>query len=211
MWYGEAKTETQALELIDTALAAGQNLIDTADCYGSAERMVGNWLAKNPSRRSELVLSTKFGACNFAKTLVDDFIPESDPTYVKMALYRSLYFLNTDYIDIYYQRTPISSSSSNASLIVRSPDRVDPDVPIEVVMEALRAPLASGTIRWLGLSECSAATLRRAKAVPGIGERIVAVQVEFSPFSLDIERDGLAEAAAELGVSVVCYAPLGRG
>ncbi|THU84485.1 Aldo/keto reductase [Dendrothele bispora CBS 962.96] len=193
VWYGEAKTETEAVELIDAAIARGHTLIDTSDVYGSAEAMVGKWNLKNPHRRSEIFLCSKFGACNLARSLQDDFIPESDPAYVKVALYRSLYMLKTDYIDLYYQH------------------RVDPAVPIEIVLEALREPLERGIIRYLGLSECSVDTLRRAKAIKGIGEKIVAIQVEFSPFSLDIEKNGLAAAAKELGVAIVTYAPLGRG
>jgi len=193
VWYGEPRTDEQAQELLTCALDCGQNLWDTSDCYGKAEQAIGSWFAKYPERRSEVFLCSKFGACNFTKTLVDDFIPESDPRYVKFALYRSLYMLKTDYIDLYYQH------------------RVDPAVPIEVVMEALRDPLERGIIRWIGLSECSADTLRRAKAVKGVGEKIIATQVEFSPFSLDIYHNGFAETAKELGVSVVAYAPLGRG
>ena len=192
-WYGAPRTNSDAQELLTTALNRGQNLWDTSDCYGQAESALGSWFTANPQRRSEVFLCSKFGACNFAKTLTDDFKPDSDPRYIKMALQRSLYMLQTDYIDLYYQH------------------RVDPKVPVEVVMETLRDPLERGLIRWIGLSECSANTLRRAKAVPGVGEKIVAVQVEFSPFSLDIQKNGIAQTAKELGVSIVAYAPLGRG
>ena len=89
--------------------------------------------------------------------------------------------------------------------------RVDPNVPIEVVLEALRDAVEKGQVKWIGLSECSVNTLRRAKAVPGLGEKIIAAQMEFSPYSLDIEKDGFVKAAKELGVSVVAYSPLGRG
>ncbi|KAJ3506509.1 hypothetical protein NLJ89_g6832 [Agrocybe chaxingu] len=193
VWYGTPRTDAEAQELLTTALNRGQNLWDTSDCYGTAEKAIGKWFSANPARRSEVFLCSKFGACNFTKTLVDDFVPDSDPRYVKMALYRSLYLLQTDYIDLYYQH------------------RVDPKVPVEVVMEALRDPLERGLIRWIGLSECSAADMRRAKAVPGVGDRIIATQVEFSPFSLDIRDNGIAETTKELGLAVVAYAPLGRG
>ena len=79
------------------------------------------------------------------------------------------------------------------------------------MLEALREPVEKGQVRWIGLSECSLRTLRRAKAVPGLGEKVVVAQMEFSPFSLDIEKDGFAQAAREMGVSVVAYSPLGRG
>lgn len=119
--------------------------------------------------------------------------PCSDPAYIKQALRRSLSTLKTDYIDLYYQH------------------RVDPKVPIEVVLETLREPVEKGQIRWLGLSECSIDTLRRAKAVKGLGDKLIAVQMEFSPLTLDIEKDGFAKAAEELGVSVVAFSPLSRG
>ncbi len=191
--YGPPRTDAEAHNLLSTALNRGQNLWDTADCYCPTESTLASWFAANPHRRSEVFICSKFGACNYAKTLIDDFKPESDPRYIKMALRRSLYMLQTDYIDLYYQH------------------RVDPKLPIEVVMETLRDSLERGLIRWIGLSECSADTLRRAKAVPGVGEKIVAVQVEFSPFSLDIQKNGVVQTAKEFGVSVVAYAPLGRG
>lgn len=193
VWYGTPRTDAEAQDLLTTALDRGQNMWDTSDCYGQAESALGSWFAANPQRRSEVFLCSKFGACNFAKTLTDNFKPDSDPRYINMALQRSLYMLQTDYIDLYYQH------------------RVDPKVPIEVVMETLRDPLERGLIRWIGLSECSVDTLRRAKAVSGVCEKIIAVQVEFSPFSLDIQKNGMAQTAKELGVSIVAYAPLGRG
>jgi aryl-alcohol dehydrogenase-like predicted oxidoreductase len=101
--------------------------------------------------------------------------------------------LNTDYIDLYYQH------------------RVDPEVPIEVYLETLRPFVESGVIRWLGLGDCSIDTLRRAKAVEGLGDKIIAVQMEFSPVELSIERNGFAKAAEELGVAIVAYSPLCRG
>lgn len=84
-------------------------------------------------------------------------------------------------------------------------------MPIEVVMETLREPLETGLIKYIGLSECSADVLRRAKAVKGVGEKIIACQMEFSPFELGIEKSGFVNAAKEMGVSVVAYSPLGRG
>jgi aryl-alcohol dehydrogenase-like predicted oxidoreductase len=101
--------------------------------------------------------------------------------------------LQTDYIDLYYQHRP------------------DPEVPVEIVLETLRPFVESGTIRWIGLSECSADVLKRAKAVDGIGEKVVAAQMEYSPFDLYIETNGFAKVAEELGVAVIPYSPLGRG
>lgn len=103
--------------------------------------------------------------------------------------------LGTEYIDLYYQH------------------RVDPTIPIEIVLETLRPFVEAGEIHWLGLSECSVDTLWRAKAVKGLGDKVFVVQMEHSPFTLDIERNGFAAAAAELGVPVgiVAYFPRASG
>ncbi len=87
-WY---RTNSDAQELLTTALNRGQNLWDTSDCYGQAESALGSWFTANPQHRSEVFLCSKFSACNFAKTLTDDFKPDSDPRYINMALQRSLY------------------------------------------------------------------------------------------------------------------------
>ena len=78
-------------------------------------------------------------------------------------------------------------------------------------LRPLRPAVESGTVRWLGLSNCSIDTLRRAKAVKGLGEKVIAVQMEYSPFTIDAERNGMSDACKELGVSLVAYSPLGRG
>ena len=119
--------------------------------------------------------------------------PNSKPSYIARQFKYSLSALKTDYIDLYYQH------------------RVDPEVPIEVVLETLRPYVESGQIRWLGLSECSAATLKRAKAVKGIGEKVVVVQMEFSPFELEIEKSGFVDVVNEAGIAIVAYSPLSRG
>lgn len=119
--------------------------------------------------------------------------PNSKPSYIRYAFQRSLRRLQTNYVDLYYQH------------------RVDPSVPIEVVLETLREFVDNGQIKWIGLSECSAETLRRAKAVEGIGSRVIAAQMEFSPFELQVEQNGFVTEAERLGVAVVAYSPLGRG
>lgn len=101
--------------------------------------------------------------------------------------------MNTSYIDLYYQH------------------RVDPKVPIEIVLETLREPIEKGVIRWIGLSECSAEVLRRAKAVPVLGGKVIACQMEYNPFELTIEKNGFLNATREAGVALVAYSPLGRG
>lgn len=156
------------------------------------EEILGTWFTST-GRRSEIFLATKFGGRDPTGTYAPPNTPISFPSYITHALSRSLQRLNTTYIDLYYQH------------------RVDPSIPIEVVLNTLRPYVESGVIRWLGLSECSAETLRRAKAVEGVGERLVCVQDEFSPFSLEVEREGFAGVCEELGVGIVAYSPLGRG
>lgn len=160
--------------------------------YNAAEETLGKWFA-DTGRRGDIFLATKFGSRDPDGKYYDGKRPVSAPSYIKVAVERSLKRLGTSYIDLYYQH------------------RVDPDVPIEVVLETLRPYVENGTIRWLGLSECSAETLRRAKAVKGVGEKVIAAQMEYSPFSLQVEKDGFAKAAKELGVAIVAYSPLGRG
>ncbi|KAJ7026688.1 NADP-dependent oxidoreductase domain-containing protein [Mycena alexandri] len=189
-FYGKAD-RTEIFKMLSYAADRGVSFWDTADYYGDSEEIIGEWFAKT-GRRSDIFLASKFGAAdlregpNKGKTC-------SEPSYIKQALQRSLKLLQTDHIDLYYQH------------------RVDPAVPIEIVLETLRPFVESGQVKWLGLSECSASTLRRAKAVPGVGEKVVAVQMEYSPFELSIETTGLLEAAKELGVGIVAYSPLGRG
>jgi aryl-alcohol dehydrogenase-like predicted oxidoreductase len=150
------------------------------------ERLLGAWFKKT-GRRKEIFLATKF-----ANTRVDGkHVVRGDAPYVKSACAASLERLNADHIDLYYQH------------------RVDTNVPIEETVTAMAELKKEGKIRYLGLSECSERTLRRAHAV----HPIAAIQIEYSPFALDIESDqtNLLKAARELGVKIVAYSPLGRG
>lgn len=156
-----------------------------------AEKLIGQWFEKT-GRRAEIFLGTCYGSFDPEKP--DQVLsPDSSPANIHKVVTRSLRALNTDYIDLYTQ------------------GRVDPNVPIEVVLKALGEYIDKGMIRWIGLSECSAEVLRRAKAVPGVGKKVIAVQREFSPFELGIEKDGFLQCAKELGVTVVVYSPFGRG
>ncbi|KAF7373505.1 malate dehydrogenase [Mycena sanguinolenta] len=191
-YYGQTD-QAQAFATLSRAAELGITFWDCADIYGSSEEVLGDWFTQT-GRRAEIFLATKFGAIDLRPDAPKNvFAPCSDPAYIAQAFERSLARLKTDYVDLYYQH------------------RVDPRVPIEVVLESLRPYVEQGKIKWLGLSECSPATLRRAKAVKGIGEKVVAVQMEYSLFDMEIETNGLLEAARETGVAVVAYSPLGRG
>lgn len=154
--------------------------------------MIGKWF-KETGRRNEIFLATKFGNKFSTKDgfAGGEWTIEGSPEYVKACCDASLERLQTDRIDLYYQH------------------RVDVKTPIEHTVQAMAELKAAGKIRYLGLSECSERSLRRAHAV----HPIAAIQMEYSPFALDIEdsRTNLLRTARELGVKVVAYSPLGRG
>ncbi|KIX01278.1 uncharacterized protein Z518_09003 [Rhinocladiella mackenziei CBS 650.93] len=161
---------------------------DDADLYGDTEELLGKWFTKNPEKRQDIFLTTKFG---FAGMDGPNFLIRSDPEYVKIASARSLSKLKTNYIDLYYCH------------------RVDGKTPIEETVKALADLKNEGKIKYLGLSEVSASTLRRAHAVHPIS----ALQIEYSPWSLDIETGShsVLDTCKELGIAIVAYSPLGRG
>lgn len=152
----------------------------------SNEKLLGKWFAET-GRRNEIFLSTKFGN----KVVDGGMAIDGSPEYVKAACNASLERLQTDHIDLYYQH------------------RVDSKTPIEHTVRAMAELKAEGKIRYLGLSECSERTLRRAHAV----HPITAIQMEYSPFALQIEssQTNLLQTARELGIKVIAYSPLGRG
>lgn len=166
------------------ALDRGITMLDTADIYGPGtnEELVGGALR---TRRDEVVLATKFGAASLE---LPDRSPDGRPEYVARACEASLTRLGVDTIDVYYLH------------------RVDPQVPIEDTVGAMAALVAQGKVRHLGLSEASAATVRRAHAV----HPIAAVQTEYSLWSRDVEAEVLP-TLRELGIGLVAYSPLGRG
>jgi len=151
--------------------------------YGPNEELVSKFLKE---RRNEVFLCTKFGV------LVDQTGirgVSGEPGYVRQACERSLKRLGVDSIDLYYQH------------------RIDPNTPIEDTVGTLAELVKEGKIKYIGLSECSAETLRRAHKVHPIS----AVQMEYSPWTLDLETNGVMDACRELGVTIVAYSPLGRG
>ncbi|KAB7775055.1 aldo/keto reductase [Xanthomonas sp. LMG 12459] len=186
-FYGGRSDDDAAIAVIHAAIEHGVSLIDTADMYGphTNEVLVGKALA---GRRDQVVLATKFGI------KLDPNDPaargiDGRPEYVQSACEASLRRLGVDHIDLYYQH------------------RVDPNVPIEDTVGAMARLVEQGKVRFLGLSEAAAATIRRAHAV----HPITALQSEYSLWSRDPEHDGVLETVRELGIGFVPYSPLGRG
>jgi len=184
-FYG-VRDDDESIQTIHAALDAGVDLLDTADMYGphTNEELVGRAIA---DRRGRVVLATKFGI------LRDPSDPAKRgvcgrPEYVRASCEGSLKRLGVETIDLYTLH------------------RVDPATPIEDTVGAMAGLVAEGKIRWIGLSEASAATLRRAARV----HPIAALQSEYSLFSRDVEAEVLP-ACRELGIGFVAYAPLGRG
>jgi aryl-alcohol dehydrogenase-like predicted oxidoreductase len=183
-FYGTAD-EAGGIATIHRALDLGVTFLDTADMYGpfTNEQLVGKAIA---GRRDEVQLATKFG---------NERLPDGTrvgingrPEYVRAACDASLQRLGVDVIDLYYQH------------------RVDKTVPIEETVGAMAELVDAGKVRHLGLSEASAANIRKAHAV----HPITALQTEYSLFTRDLE-DQILPTIRELGIGLVPYSPLGRG
>jgi aryl-alcohol dehydrogenase-like predicted oxidoreductase len=183
-WYG-TPDDAGSLATIARAIELGVNLIDTADVYasGHSEELVGRAIR---GRRDEVVLATKFG------NLLDEHGAfagvNGRPEYVRSACDASLRRLGVETIDLYYQH------------------RVDPETPIEDTMGAVSELVAAGKVRWVGLSEAGAATIRRAHAT----HPIAVLQTEYSLLTRDVEGE-ILPTTRQLGIGFVAYSPLGRG
>jgi aryl-alcohol dehydrogenase-like predicted oxidoreductase len=177
--------DSEALRTFDRALELGLTFMDTADTYGSGhnEEFVGRALR---GRRDRALLATKFGR-TFGAGAARGI--NGRPEYVRSACEASLKRLGVETIDLYYQH------------------RVDKTVPIEETVGAMAELKAAGKIRFLGLSEATAAEVRRAAAV----HSIAALESEYSLFSRDIEDNGVLATIREFGIALVPYSPLGRG
>jgi len=175
--------ETESVATIHRAIELGVTLFDTADMYGAGanEELVGRAVA---DRRDQVVLASKFGFVS----VPGQRRVRGDAEYVREACDASLRRLGVDHIDLYYQH------------------RVDPNVPIEETVGAMAELVAQGKVRYLGLSEAGAETIRRAHAV----HPITAVQSEWSLWTRDIEPE-VAPTCRELGIGIVPFSPLGRG
>lgn len=183
-FYGTSD-EQGSINTIHRAIDLGINFFDTADMYGVGknELLVGKALE---GKRDKVILATKFG-------IVRDeqgrrLGVSGKPDYVRKACEASLKRLNTDHVDLYYQH------------------RVDPDTPVEETVGAMAELVKEGKVRYLGLSEASAASIRKAVTV----HPITALQSEYSPWSTDIEKEILPTIRG-LGITLVAYSPLGRG
>ncbi|XP_015962469.2 probable aldo-keto reductase 2 isoform X2 [Arachis duranensis] len=183
--YGPPKPEPDMVALIHHAVQSGVTFLDTADVYGphTNEILIGK--ALKGGLREKVELATKF-SINFIED--GKFEIHGDPEYVRASCERSLKRLDINCIDLYFQH------------------RVDTRVPIEVTMGELKKLVEEGKIKYIGLSEASASTIRRAHAV----HAITAVQIEWSLWSRDVEEE-VIPTCRELGIGIVAYSPLGRG
>jgi aryl-alcohol dehydrogenase-like predicted oxidoreductase len=181
--YGD-RDDVGSIETIHRALDGGVTLIDTADMYGFGhnEELVGKAIK---GRREQVVLATKFGNI---RTPEGKSGVRGDPEYVLEACDKSLRRLGTDFIDLYFVH------------------RIDPTVPIEDTVGALKTLVEQGKVRHVGLSEASPTTIRRAHAT----HPLTAVQTEYSLWTRDVEKEVLP-TCRELGIGFVAYSPLGRG
>src|SRR5579875_1599126 len=183
-FYGSAD-EAESIAVIHRAIDLGITFFDTADVYGSGhnEELLGRALRPH---RDEVILATKFGNVRDASGA---FVGVNGrPEYVRAACEASLRRLGVETIDLYYQH------------------RVDPHTPIEDTVGAMAELVREGKVRYLGLSEASAQTIRRAHAV----YPITALQTEYSLWTRDPEEE-ILPTVRELGIGFVAYSPLGRG
>ena len=188
--YGQTD-DAESIATLHKALDLGINFWDTADMYanGKNEELISKVLTQN---RNKVFIATKFGfrfkdgiagPSNAPGTYVD-----GSPAWIREAVEASLKRLGIETIDLYYAH------------------RIDPKVPVEETVGAMADLVQQGKIRWIGLSEASASTIRRAHAVHPIS----ALQSEYSLLSRDIEKENL-KTTRELGISLIAYSPLSRG
>jgi aryl-alcohol dehydrogenase-like predicted oxidoreductase len=179
------RSDDEAVALIRRSIDLGVTFLDTANIYGDSELKVGKALK---GRRDQVELATKFGFTEASSSAQRTGGIDGRPEAVLKACDTSLQRLGVAHIDLYYLH------------------RVDPDVPIEETVGAMADLVRAGKVRYLGLSEAGAATIRRAHKV----HPITALQTEYSLWSRDPE-DEILPTVRELGIGFVAYSPLGRG
>jgi aryl-alcohol dehydrogenase-like predicted oxidoreductase len=182
---GGGLDDAESIRAIHRALELGVTHIDTAEIYGPfhSEELVGEAIK---DRRDQVVVATKFGLVSHSGG--GPGVTDSSPANVRSAVEGSLRRLRTDHIDLYYQH------------------RVDPGTPIEETVSALADLVAEGKVRYIGLSEASPGTIRRAHAV----HPLAALQTEYSLWTRDPEAE-LLPLLRRLGIGFVAYSPLGHG
>lgn len=185
-FYGETN-EAQSIKLIQHAFDLGVNFFDTADIYGfgANERLLGKALK---GIRSKAIIATKCGILRKKEDPTFRGI-NGKPEYIKKCLHDSLKRLNTDYVDLFYLH------------------RIDPNVPIQESVDAMSELVCEGKVRFIGLSEASVATIRKANAIHPIS----AIQTEYSIGSREVEDNGILALTKELNIAFVAYSPLSRG
>jgi len=184
--YGQAADRTDAIALIRAAVERGVTMFDTAEAYGpfTNEELVGEALAPF---RERVAIATKFGfGINPDGTR---YGVDSRPQHIRGVVDAMLKRLKVAHIDLLYQH------------------RVDPNVPIEDVAGTVRDLIQEGKVKFFGLSEASASTIRRAHAV----QPVAALQSEYSVWTRDVEHNGVLAACQELGIGFVSFSPLGAG
>jgi aryl-alcohol dehydrogenase-like predicted oxidoreductase len=184
--YGEPN-EAESIATIHRSIDLGVNLIVTSDAYGAGtnEDLVGRAIK---GKRNRVLLATKFGNLGLSGFKLPEGLSAGHPGYVPQACEASLKRLGVDVIDVYGLH------------------RVDPKVPIEDTVGAMKKLVEQGKVRYLALSEAGPQTLRRAHKV----HPLVALETEYSLWSRDVEKD-ILPACRELGIAFMAYSPLGRG
>jgi aryl-alcohol dehydrogenase-like predicted oxidoreductase len=185
-FYG-ATDEAESIATLHRALDIGVTFLDTAEMYGPFKNEILLSKALAGGKRDKAIIATKVGT-----QISDDGVMggvSGKPEVVRHAIDRSLRHLKTDYVDLYYLH------------------RIDPNTPIEDTVGTLADLVKEGKVRYIGVSEASPATLRKAHAVHPLS----ALQTEYSLFERSVESNGVLDTCRELGIGFVSYSPLGRG